>query len=219
MMRRPEGPLAGDLALRQFTREGSDHARFQHLARIHRRQDRRQALRQHGFAGARRPDHQEMMRPGRRHFEGAFAGLLAFDVLEIGQAAMILGEAGTWPRQHLRSLHVIENLDDRLWTDDIDLITRPGGFGTASPGADEAKAPGIGGNRRRQRAGHGAQGPVEAHLADHHIAVEEILRQHTQGGEHRQGNGQVIVAALLGEIGGREIDSQPFAGQRQADGE
>ncbi len=218
MMRRAEGALAGYLAFRQFTGKGGDHARLQHLARIHGRQDRGQALRQHGFARPGRAHHQQMMAAGRRHFERPLRSLLTLDVLQIRKPAHVLGEAGLRPRQDLRALHMIEYLDDRLWAEDIDVIPGPGGFRAAGPGADEAEAPSIGGNRRGQCPGDGAQCAIEAHLADHDIAVEEILRQDAQRRKHGERDGEIIVAAFLGEVGRGEIDGEPLARQRQAHG-
>ena len=86
MMGGTKRPPPRQLAAGQFTRERSDHADVEHLARVHRRQDRRQTLRQHGFTGTWRPDHQEVMPPCRRHFERPLARFLALDVPEIGQA-------------------------------------------------------------------------------------------------------------------------------------
>ncbi len=208
-----------DLAIRQFTGERGDHARLEHLARFHRRQDRRQALRQHGFAGAWRADHQKMMGARGRDLEGALCRFLALDVLQIGKVPAVLGHAGVGARQNLRAFHVIENLDDGLRRQYVDVIASPGRFRPAGLGADEAKAPGIGGNGRRERARDGAQGTIEAHLANHQIAVEEILRQDAQGCEHGQRDRQVIVAAFLRQVGGREVDGKSLARQRQAHGE
>src|SRR5205809_1107948 len=66
--------------------------------------------------------------------------ILALDVPEIGQLAHLLGNARLRPRQDLRALHMIEDLDDRLWADDIDLLAGPCGFRSARLRADEAEA-------------------------------------------------------------------------------
>ncbi len=52
---------------------------------VQRRQDRRQPLRQHRFAGARRPAHQQIMAARRRDFERALGAFLALDVAQVGQ--------------------------------------------------------------------------------------------------------------------------------------
>ena len=143
-----------------------------------------------------------MMTAGGRHLECPLGRFLALDVPEIGQLAHLLGNARLRPRQDLRALHMIEDLDDRLWADDIDLLAGPCSFRSARLRADEAEASGVGGDRCRQRAGDGAQSAIEPHFADHDIAVEKILGQHAQGRKHRERDGEIIVAAFLGEIGG-----------------
>jgi len=59
MMRRAERADAADSSSGEIACKAPDHAHFQHLRRLERRQDRGQAPRQHRFAGARRPDHQD----------------------------------------------------------------------------------------------------------------------------------------------------------------
>lgn len=61
MMGRAEWSSSRQLAAREFPCERSDHAHLQHLARIHRGQDRRQALGEHRFACPGGPDHQDMV--------------------------------------------------------------------------------------------------------------------------------------------------------------
>ena len=57
-MLRAERPAIAEGAARQFAGDRLDHRDVEELARIERRQDGGQALRQHGFAGAGWADHQ-----------------------------------------------------------------------------------------------------------------------------------------------------------------
>jgi hypothetical protein len=84
MMRRTEGAIAADASPGEIAGKTADHAHFEHLRRLERRQDRGQSPRQHRFAGTRRPDQQKLMTSGRGQLERALRGLLPLDVLEVG---------------------------------------------------------------------------------------------------------------------------------------
>ena len=84
VMRRAEGARPADAPAGKIAGEAPDHAHFQHLGRRERREEGGQPLRQHRLAGAGRPDHQEIMPAGGRHFERALRRLLALDVAKIG---------------------------------------------------------------------------------------------------------------------------------------
>ena len=56
---------------------------LQRFFKTKRRQDGGHALGQHGLAGARRADHQDVMAAGAGHFEGALGGVLAADIFEV----------------------------------------------------------------------------------------------------------------------------------------
>ena len=71
MMRRAERAAAGQRAVGDLARDRRDHRNFEEFLRQERRQDRGQARRQHGFAGARRAAHQKVMSAGGGHFERA----------------------------------------------------------------------------------------------------------------------------------------------------
>ena len=87
MMRRAKRPPVGQLAAGERAGDRMDHRDFEQLARRQRRQDRGQARRQHGFAGAGRAAHQEIVAAGRGDFQRALGALLALDVAQVGQVA------------------------------------------------------------------------------------------------------------------------------------
>ena len=60
-----------------------DLGRLQRLLQRQRRQDRGQPFRQHGFAGARRADQQDIVAARRGDFQRALHRFLAFDFGEI----------------------------------------------------------------------------------------------------------------------------------------
>ena len=88
MMRRAERPLIGERAAFDLAGDRGDHRDFEQLGRRQRRQDGRQPRRQHRFAGAGRPDHQQIVAAGGGDFERALGAFLALDVGEIEQAGV-----------------------------------------------------------------------------------------------------------------------------------
>ena len=87
MMRRAERPPVGQRAALDLAGDRGDHGDFQQFGRRQRRQNRRQPRRQHRFAGARRPDHEQIVAAGGGDFERALGAFLTLDVGEV--------EAGT----------------------------------------------------------------------------------------------------------------------------
>ena len=159
MMRRTERPPVGERAAFDLAGDRSDHRDFEQFGRQQRRQDRGQPRRQHRFAGAGRADHQQVMAAGGGDFERALGALLALDVGEIERHAVELADLRLRPRQHLRALEMIGELDERVRGDDLDLGRRPGRFRPAGRRTDQALPARIGADRGRQHAGDGAIAP------------------------------------------------------------
>jgi hypothetical protein len=90
-----------------FTGDGCDHRHFEEFCRRERRQDRRQPRRQHGFAGAGRTDHEQIVATGRSDFESALGAFLAFDIGEVEQRSARFQNFRLRPRQDLRALEMI----------------------------------------------------------------------------------------------------------------
>ncbi len=99
---------------------------------------------------------------------------------------------------------------------DVDVGARPGGFGTAGMRADQALAFRVGADRRRQRAGDGGDGAVERQLAEHDIGRERIAGDGAERRHQAERDRQVVVAAFLGQVGGREVDRHLLRRHRQA---
>ena len=99
------------------------------------------------------------MPAGGRHFERAFGAFLAFDVGKVGEPADGFQDLRLRPRQHLRALEVVGELDQRGRGDDLDVGARSRRLGSAFGRADQAFATRIGADRRRQHARHRAIEP------------------------------------------------------------
>ena len=112
-MRRAKGAPIGELAAGDLARHGVDHRDLEQLARAERRQDRGQARREHGLAGAGRAVHQQIMAPGGGDLERALGALLALHVAEIREIACLAPHSGLRSREHLRSAQMVGELDER----------------------------------------------------------------------------------------------------------
>ncbi len=215
-MRTAERAPVGERTAFDHAGDRRDHRHFEQFCGRERRQDRRQPRRQHRFAGAGRADHQQVMPAGRGDLERALGALLALDVLEIEQAAFDLAHLRLRARQHLRAAEMIGELDQRRRRDDLHLRARPGRLRAAGGGTDQAVAARIGADRRRQHAGHRRERAVEPELAEHGEARERIRRQRADRRHQAERDRQVVVAAFLRQVGGREIDGDAARRQRQA---
>lgn len=83
------------------------------------------------------------------YFECTFGGFLALHVPEVRQGNGLFSNLGLWPGQNLRTLHVIEHLDQGPDCKDIEIIRRPGSFRPAFLRADQPHVAGIRRHRRR----------------------------------------------------------------------
>ena len=85
--------------------------------------------------------------------------------------------------------------------------------------ADQPLPARIGADRRRQHARHGGNAAVEAELAQHGEAGDGVRRQRSDSGHQPERDRQIVMAALLGQVGGREIDGDAAGRQRQPGGD
>ena len=111
VMGRAERALAADAARIELTGKGRDHRHFERFFRLKRGQDAGQALGEHGFAGARRARHQEIVGAGRRDFEGALGCFLTLDVGEVGKVRGVFREARDGRAERAAPLKVIDEAE------------------------------------------------------------------------------------------------------------
>ena len=210
------------LAFAEIARQRAHHRGLQRLLRFQGRQDAGQARRQHRLARAGRPDHQEVVAARRRHFEHALGALLALDLGEVGIARAILGDQRLGGGEPLLAAQVIDQGEQRGRGDDrrpvgICIVeASPRGLAAAHRGADHAAPRRAGSDRRRQHAGNAAERAVERQLAQHDVARDAFARHHAHRRQQAERDRQVVVAALLGEVGRREVDGDALRRQRKA---
>ena len=215
-MRRAERPPVGQRAALDLAGDRGDHRDFEQLGRRERRQDRRQPRRQHRLAGAGRPDHQQIVAAGGGDFERALGALLALDVGEVERRRLrpraILGcgrDSTCVPWKWLAS-----------WMSEAAATISISGLAQAASGphaagqirpSPRALAPIAAGSTpatARDRA-------VEAELAQHREARQRVVRDRADRRHQPERDRQVVVAAFLGQVGGREIDGDAARRQRQ----
>ena len=216
MMRGAERTAVGERAAFDFAGDRSDHGDFEQFGRRQRRQNGRQPRRQHRFAGAGRSDHQQIVAAGRGDFERALGAFLALDIGEVDGRAIHFEDLWLRPRQHLRALEMVGELDERRRRDDFDLGARPGRFRPARRRAHQAFAARIGADGGGQHAGDRRDRAVEAELAEHGKARQRVVRDGADGGHQAERDRQIVVAAFLGQVGRREIDGDAARRQREA---
>ncbi len=159
------------------------------------------------------------MATGGSDFERTLGALLTLDVGEVERAAVELADFRLRAREHLRALEMIGELNERQRRDDLDLRRGPGCFRPAGRRTNQTLPARIGADRRRQHAGHGCDAAVEPELAQHGEAGKRIGGNGADRGHQPERDRQVVMATLLGQIGGREIDGDAACRQRQAGGD
>ena len=156
------------------------------------------------------------MTAGRCDLQRPLGGLLALDLAQVGLA---FGRAhGTGPglAQHLGPAEMVHQGDQRGRGQHPGLAG-PGRLRSAGLGADQAQAHPARGDRGGQGAGHLHDAPVQRQLADRGPFAEGVRRNDPHRRHHRERDGQVVVAAGLRQVGGRQVGDDPPAGQRQPD--
>ena len=122
-------------------------------------------------------------------------------------------------RQHLRALEVVGDLDQRLRRDDLDIRARPRRLRAAGRRADQPFVARVGADRRRQHARDRRDRAVEAEFAEHGVAVQRVRRDRADRGHQAERDRQIVMAAFLRQVGGRQIDRDPPRRQRQPRGD
>jgi hypothetical protein len=217
MMRRAEGSLGGELAAHQLARERVHHRDLEHLLGRERRQDRGEPCGEHRLAGARRPDHQKIVAARGRHLENALGAFLALDVAQVGERYGIAIDIGLGPRQRLQALEVIDERQQVRGGQDVDVLAGPGGFRAARGRTDQPLADGVGADGGRKRPGHGADRAVERQLADGGEAGDGVGRDRLHRDHHGEQDRQVELAALLGQVGRRQVHGDVLEGHAEPD--
>src|SRR5271154_4291966 len=102
---------------------------------------------------------------------------------------------------------MIGELDEGCRSDNLNLRARPGGFRTARGWANQTLAAGIGADGRRQDSRYRCDRAVEPKLTQNSKSRQRVMLNGTNGRHQPERDRQIVVAALLGQVRRREIDS------------
>ena len=174
---------------------------------------------------------EQIVAAGGRDLEHALGCLLALDLGEVGVVRAVLLHQGLRRRQGLLAAQMVDQGKQRRRRDDArrrkagavgsgaglvrGLEAAPRGLAPANRRADHAATRCPGSDRRGQDAGHAHQRAIEGQLAENDVALDALAGDHAQRGEQADGDRQVVMAAFLGEIGGREVDRDALRRQRE----
>src|SRR4029077_17408041 len=177
----------------------------------HWRDDGRDALGEHRFAGAGRADHQDVVTAGYCHFHGAFDVALTFYVVEIDIVVLMRGEklreiaAGGEERKFAAQKR--EGLPQVLHAVDVEFLHH-GGFARvrfrdkqsafAAPGSFE---------RYGQEALYGPHCSIEREFTDKTEIFEGRTVDLLRHGDHAERYRQIKARAFFLDVGGSKIDS------------
>ena len=232
IVRRAEGPAPDQPVLRAaLAGHRIDLARDERLLHRHRRQDAGQGLGERALAGPRGADHDDVVPAGGGDLDAAFGAFLADDVGEVhpGEGvwrshprAMDLAIARRVPDQQVAAvLAPLQDAHDRVQpVHAIDLhVLELSGLQGRIDGQDDAletRLPGHLGDGERAR--DRADAPVQAELAHQDEMARARQLALPGSGDDADGDRQVIAAAVLAQVRGREVDDDPLARNLESQG-
>ena len=216
MVRTAERARAGQRPLGDHPGQRPDHGGLQQFGRRQGRQQAGQTLGQHRLARARRAHEQQVVPACRRHLERPLGLLLALHVAQIGRIDAGYGGPRFRPSHHLGPAEMIDHRDQGPGRENLE-VAGPGRLPAVGFRADEAEPHRGRRHRSRQRARHRRDLSVETQFTHGHPAIERVDRKHAHGSQQRQGDRQVEVAALLGQVSRGEVGHHALGRKGQAD--
>ena len=224
VVRRAEGAVRDEAAVGiEHAGDGVDLGGLEGFFEAQRREDGRQALGEHGFAGAGRADHQDVVASGGGDFERALGDVLAANVFEVeGEVLQLVEESGGFDAQRLGGdgaegggVEQLADFEEGVDGIDVDAFD-DGGFARVGGGDEEvADAGGARGDGDGQHAVDCAQAAVEAELADQEEVGDVFGVQGAVCTEDGDGDREVEAGAFFLDVGGGEVDGD--AGGRKVE--
>ncbi len=151
-----------------------------------------------------------------RHFEGAFCGFLALDVGEVQPETSGFQDLRLWPREHLRALEMIGKLNERRRRNDLHVGAGPRRFRPARGRTHQAVAARVGAYGGWQDPGDRRDRAVQPQFTQDGKSGQAIVWNGADRGHQAERDRQVVVTALLGQVGRCQIDGDTPCRQRQA---
>ena len=158
------------------------------------------------------------MAAGGGDFQRALRRFLALDIGEVGEQVAGFGDAGLGARQHLHAAEMIGDGDQAARREDRHVAARPRRFRSGSRRADDAARAALAAIAAGSTPATGGDGAVEGQFAERDEVAELVAGDGADRRHQRQRDRQIVVAAFLGQVGGREVDDDALRRQRQAGG-
>ena len=198
-------------------RSGDEHAgdrvdphHLERLARLERRQDRRQPASEHRLARSGRAGEQKVVTAGGGELERAAGALLAADVGQVGRIGLrrLVGRLGRRRTQLAAQVARRPRRGAATGT----ASTPPSSASQADSGAQRIRSSPA---RRAPSAtanapAHRSHATVQRELADRGVLGEPLGRDLPRGGQDRQRDREVEARALLAQAGRRQVDGDPL---------
>ena len=167
-------------------------------------QDAGQTAGEHGLAGSRRTDHEQVVRAGCGDFQRAPGQRLAAHFAEVRAVAgggTALGALGDG--QFAASAQVRAHFEQGACAAHVDVADE-GGLGGVVTRHDDAATGARRAHHRRQHAVHRAQLAGQCQFAEKFETLQGIARNAAIGGKDAERDRQVETAAVLGQVGWRQ---------------
>ncbi len=153
------------------------------------------------------------MAAGGRDLEHALGALLALDVGEIGQGDAARRDCAAGPGEDLNALEVVRELDQREGRQHLDVAAGQAASEPRRRGADEAMAAAVGGDGSGQHACDRGQRAVQREFAQRRETLQRIGRDRADGRHDAERDRQVVMRALLRQVGGARLTTIRRAGR------
>ena len=202
-------------AVLQHPRHAVNARRLDGFLERHWRQDRRDALRQHGLPRARRPDEQNVVPAGDSHFDCPLDVALTFYVAKIDVVRLVrcekICQIAARGQEREFAANKLKCLTQIVHAVDVDLFHH-GSFACVGFRNEERMFPAPSRFQRdRQYAFDGAHGSIQRQLANETEFFKSRSVQLFADRDHPQRNRQIETRAFFFNIGRREIDGGPAA--------
>ena len=160
-----------------------------------------------------RADEQQIVAAGRGDLQRPLGALLALDVAR-SRPPVPSRTGQARPREDLVSAEMVGKRDQGARREDLQSRAAQAASGRTGR-ADQASAQRIGADGGGQGAGHRRDRSIETQLADDGAAGKGIGRDRADGRHEPKRDRQIVVAAFLGKVGGREVDGDAAGRERQ----
>jgi len=184
-----------------------------------RREDAAEPSGEHGLAGSRRPDHDQVVTSRRGDLKGALRPGVAAHVGEIQRLVRVQGAAkrsGLVRGDRALPVQVLESLVERAEGNHGDATHHGRLLGVAGGDKEAMDAAPAAVERDGQHSAHGLDVPVERQLAEYRHVLEALRLEGLGGNEDPQGHGQIEGRADLAHLGRRQVHGDPVHGELEA---